>query len=107
MAGDAFGTVSEVTPNESAVMPAADVLNACVVGYLQFTSPRCPSPFLIRSRIFGAASPNLYATSVAMSEEPAPDPDARNHAIWQSALMRTSSRPVDMVFSIMGLWGHS
>ncbi|OAX42773.1 hypothetical protein K503DRAFT_779708 [Rhizopogon vinicolor AM-OR11-026] len=105
MAGDAFGTVSEVTPNESAVMSAADVLNACVVGYIEFTSPRPPSPLLIRSCVFGAASPNLYATSVAMSEELASDPDARNHAIWQSALMRTSSRPVDMVFSIMGLFG--
>jgi len=28
-----------------------------------------------------------------------------SHAIWQCALMRTSSRPVDMVFSIMGLFG--
>ncbi|KAK3353379.1 hypothetical protein B0T25DRAFT_544359 [Lasiosphaeria hispida] len=28
-------------------------------------------------------------------------------AIWRSALMRTSSRPVDMVFSIMGLLGVS
>jgi len=104
MAGDAFGTVSEVTPNESAVMSTADVLNACVVGYLEFTFPNSPSPLLIRSCVFGAASPNLYATSVAMSEELASDPDARNHAIWQSALMRTSSRPVDMVFSIMGLF---
>ena len=39
-----------------------------------------------------------------MWEELAPDPDARNHTIWQGALMRTSSRPVDMVFSIMGLF---
>ncbi|GBE83818.1 hypothetical protein SCP_0508750 [Sparassis crispa] len=31
--------------------------------------------------------------------------DAQKHAIWRSALMRTSSRPVDMVFSIMGLFG--
>ncbi|KAG1742321.1 heterokaryon incompatibility protein-domain-containing protein [Suillus paluster] len=105
MADDASGSVSEVTPQESAVMSATDVLNACVAGYLSFTSTHSPSPFLIRSCVFGAASPNLSATTVAMSEELASDPDARDHAIWQSALMRTSSRPVDMVFSIMGLFG--
>ncbi|KAG5649375.1 hypothetical protein H0H81_004239 [Sphagnurus paluster] len=33
--------------------------------------------------------------------------DAREQAIWRSALLRTSSRPVDMVFSIMGLFGVS
>ena len=105
IAGDASGTVSEVAQNESAVISAADILNACVAGCLEFTSPRSRSLLLIRSCVFGAASPNLFATSVAMSEELASDPDARNHAIWQSALMRTSSRPVDMVFSIMGLFG--
>jgi len=105
MAGDAFGTVNEVTPNESAVISAADVLNACVAGCIEFTSPHCPSPIFIRSCVFGAASPNLYATSVAMTKVLASDPDARDHAIWQSALMWTSSRPVDMVFSIMGLFG--
>ncbi|PCH38899.1 hypothetical protein WOLCODRAFT_110294 [Wolfiporia cocos MD-104 SS10] len=30
---------------------------------------------------------------------------AREQAIWRSSLMRTSSRPVDMVYSIMGLFG--
>ncbi|KAG2152545.1 uncharacterized protein EDB93DRAFT_1249064 [Suillus bovinus] len=105
IAGDASGTVTEVTANESAVMSAPDILNACVAGCIQFTSSRSSSPLLIRSCVFGSASPNLFATSVAMSEELARDPDARNHAIWQSALMRTSSRPVDMVFSIMGLLG--
>lgn len=105
IAGDASGTITEVTANESTVMSAPDILNACVAGCIEFTSPRSSSPLLIRSRVFGSASPNLFATSVAMSEELAADPDARNHAIWQSALMRTSSRPVDMVFSIMGLFG--
>ncbi|KAK7032615.1 hypothetical protein VNI00_012878 [Paramarasmius palmivorus] len=35
------------------------------------------------------------------------DPDAEPQAIWRSALMRVSSRPVDMVFSIMGLFDVS
>ncbi|KAI0916279.1 hypothetical protein AcV5_003261 [Taiwanofungus camphoratus] len=30
---------------------------------------------------------------------------AREQAIWRSSMMRTSSRPVDMIFSIMGLFG--
>ena len=29
------------------------------------------------------------------------------HTIWQSALMRTASRPVDMVYSVMGLFDIS
>ncbi|OTA66080.1 hypothetical protein K449DRAFT_403543 [Hypoxylon sp. EC38] len=48
-------------------------------------------------------SPNVGALARIMSEDL--DNDERHHSIWQSALMRTSSRPVDMVFSIMGLFG--
>ena len=33
--------------------------------------------------------------------------DLRLQAVWRSALLRTSSRPVDMIFSIMGIFGVS
>ncbi|KAL7624407.1 hypothetical protein AAE478_005971 [Parahypoxylon ruwenzoriense] len=48
-------------------------------------------------------SPNVGALARIMSEDL--DQDMKDHSIWQSTLMRTSSRPVDMVFSIMGLFG--
>ncbi|KAK5998586.1 hypothetical protein PT974_00967 [Cladobotryum mycophilum] len=35
----------------------------------------------------------------------ATDPEERAMALWQSSMLRASSRPVDMVFSIMGFFG--
>ncbi|KAK1243243.1 hypothetical protein MKX07_003871 [Trichoderma sp. CBMAI-0711] len=48
-----------------------------------------------------------YGTGVCQDyEEPFTPSSSRNYAmIWRCALMRTSSRPVDMVFSIMQLMG--
>ncbi|PCH39078.1 hypothetical protein WOLCODRAFT_146854 [Wolfiporia cocos MD-104 SS10] len=34
-----------------------------------------------------------------------PSNNFSRHAIWQSSFLRTSKRPVDMIFSIMGLFG--
>ncbi len=47
--------------------------------------------------------PNVAALCIAMDNDM--DEDTKLYAIWKSALMQTSSRPVDMVFSIMGLFG--
>lgn len=118
--------VEEVIPGESAIMPLPAVLHACTVGYLSFT----PSPsynednaVLISASMFcGSAaastptrtdgrhepeifSPSVVALAIAMDPVLGVDRDIRAHAVWQSALMRTSSRPVDMVFSIMGIFG--
>lgn len=56
-----------------------------------------------------------YSAAPLLGALPAPvmfsssnnDPNLRAQSIWQSALLRTSSRPVDMVFSIMGIFGVS
>ncbi|KAI0322933.1 hypothetical protein OF83DRAFT_1091400 [Amylostereum chailletii] len=113
----ALGTIREVIAGESAMAPLANVLNSCIVGYTSFiaTSNRCGTRELlkIKARIFGVASPNAVALAIAMTpelhalhvEETPLKSDSRSHAIWQSSLLRTSSRPVDMVFSIMGLFG--
>ncbi len=87
-------------------------------------SPWSPKPLMVEASIFSShpsnhsyndiplwrpqrklLAPNVSALTIAMDPVLSSDPDARAHAVWQSALMRTSSRPVDMVFSIMGLFG--
>ncbi|KAF7983163.1 hypothetical protein HWV62_23390 [Athelia sp. TMB] len=103
MSGDESGTVHEVLPGDCAVSQLATIVNACAVGELLLVRPKYNTA--IPARIFGSDSPNVRALAVTMSDVLSEDADARNHAIWQCALMRTSSRPVDMVFSIMGLFG--
>lgn len=105
MSGDEYGTVREVVPNHSALSHLSTLVNACATGELSLTRPTYNTA--VPARIFGSESPNLTALGVTMSTALLVDPDTKNHAIWQCALMRTSSRPVDMVFSIMGLFGVS
>ncbi|KZP24785.1 hypothetical protein FIBSPDRAFT_950825 [Athelia psychrophila] len=48
----------------------------------------------------------LYALGGTLQRpQPVTESNAREQAIWRSAVLRTSSRPVDMVFSITGLFG--
>ncbi|KAI0742910.1 hypothetical protein C8Q80DRAFT_1191421 [Daedaleopsis nitida] len=119
--------IQEVVPNESAIATLSVILEACSGGTLAFTpATLMTSPYgddevrvsvslfsthpsasaaksgSVGSRIF---APNVVALAIAMEPTLTTDPDTRAHAAWQSALMRTSSRPVDMVFSIMGLFG--
>lgn len=108
---------------ECAYARFVDVLRACIDGPMVFNA--CPmdsplskwrSPEIIAAgttidvRIFGKGQANLLALRQARlqfqnSSEPA-DPSVTRRCystVWRCALMRTSSRPVDMVFSIMGL----
>ncbi|KAI0724229.1 hypothetical protein C8T65DRAFT_670 [Cerioporus squamosus] len=116
--------IQEVIPGESAIAPLPLVLEACTVGSLSFASASSDtSSALVEASIFSAhpskhshndipfwrpqrkiLAPNVSALSIAMDPVLTADADTRAHAVWQSALMRTSSRPVDMVFSIMGLF---
>ncbi|KAI0646585.1 hypothetical protein C8Q79DRAFT_1010188 [Trametes meyenii] len=133
MSGGTALAVEEVIAGESAIVPLSSVLEACTVGTLSFTpnlqptnssSPPSPKPLMVAASIFSALptthtyndipfwqpqrkllAPNVTALTIAMDPTLVSDPDTRAHAVWQSALMRTSSRPVDMVFSIMGLFG--
>ncbi|RDB28072.1 hypothetical protein Hypma_001367 [Hypsizygus marmoreus] len=117
--------VEEVAEKQSAVASLSLVLDACSVGYLSFTahSAKSEHSVMVKASIFSdleshsfrdppfwqpqrkVLAPNVTALAVAMNLDLVADTDTRNHAIWKSALMRTSSRPVDMVFSIMGLFG--
>ncbi|KAK3343576.1 hypothetical protein B0T25DRAFT_634640 [Lasiosphaeria hispida] len=102
----------------------ADVVRACIDGPMVFNA--CPidmplgkmrDPAIIAAgtpiniRIFGKGQANLLALRSARLQFQASSQvqiERRCYStIWRCALMRTSSRPVDMVLSIMGLMGVS
>ncbi|KAI1797571.1 hypothetical protein LXA43DRAFT_1088667 [Ganoderma leucocontextum] len=120
--------IHEVIAGESAIAPLSFVLDACLAGSMSFTPAAAPpgteKAFHLEASIFNTLpSKNIFndkpfwcphrrgcitnavALKIAMDDVLSTDNDARNYAIWQSALLRTSSRPVDTVFSIMGLFG--
>lgn len=118
-AGDVYGEIQEITPSRSAMMSLSLIVNACTTGSL--TMENGDHSLLLEVKLFSShpadrsyndspfwretrrvLSPNVGALARIMSAEL--DQDMKDHSIWQSALMRTSSRPVDMVFSIMGLF---
>ncbi|KAL1940623.1 hypothetical protein VTO73DRAFT_8058 [Trametes versicolor] len=122
--------VEEAVPGASAYIPLPLVLQVCTTGTLSFTStPSATQPArstMMKACIFSALqqdapradeipfwqpqrrilAPAVVAVAVALDAVLVEsDPEVRRYAVWQSALMRTSSRPVDMVLSIMGLFG--
>ncbi|PLB48827.1 hypothetical protein P170DRAFT_357739 [Aspergillus steynii IBT 23096] len=108
VAADYFGGISEVVAGQSAITPLRDLIQASAVGYLLFSGGSMQTDkFPVQVRIFGSSTPNARALAGLLSEELAGDEEVRDHAIWKSAFLRASSRPVDMVFSIMGLFGVS
>jgi len=104
--------ITEVVRHRSAMTDLATIINACVTGELVFggnsplQSMDLQAAYTVKAKttIISPPSPNLSALAICIDEVHMQDPDARGSAIWQSALMRTSSRPIDMVFSIMGLF---
>ncbi|OCH90785.1 hypothetical protein OBBRIDRAFT_792986 [Obba rivulosa] len=104
------GPVDEVIPGKSAVGRVGEILQTCVGGKMWFTSAHAKDIYdcvSVVPRIFGDFEEDdgpLWALIGAMELK---DPEAKLHAVWRSSLMRTSSRPVDMVFSIMGLFDIS
>jgi len=110
------GSVEEVVPGQSAYIRLSSVINASVADDVEFRIPVADSykGQLIDAsiRVFGnneeAGRRHAFALSEALrTSDPVKDPngDKKRTALWRSAQMRTSSRPVDMVFSIMGLFG--
>ncbi|EMD36099.1 hypothetical protein CERSUDRAFT_124600 [Gelatoporia subvermispora B] len=101
------GRIDEVVPGKSAVGQVGEIIQTCVGACMWFTSAHAKDMYdviKLKSSIFGDPDEDdgpLWALIGAMELR---EPEARLHAIWRSALMRTSSRPVDMVFSIMGLF---
>ncbi|KAK0201165.1 hypothetical protein DFS33DRAFT_1387102 [Desarmillaria ectypa] len=115
---DDYERLEEVVPNQSAVTSLSLLLKTRTTGVMSFIRDGHSTSLIVEAKIFSAypmqhtyndipfwrptrkiLSPNVAALCIAMDE------DTKLYAIWQSALMRTSSRPVDMVFSIMGLFG--
>jgi len=116
----AFGLIKEVTPLKSAVMPLSLIVDASSTGTLSIEIGDKPTD--VKIKLFSSLPsdrsyndfpfwqptrqilpPNVGALARIMGNSHGQD--VKEHSIWQSALMRTSSRPVDMVFSIMGLFG--
>lgn len=102
-----------VVPGECAMVAAGIVVVGNVDEELQFkpsvsesheSANRNCSPTLVPVRIFGPGGENVRALRAALYNYDGPH---KHHAIWQCALARTSSRPVDMVLSIMGLFDVS
>ncbi|THU76192.1 hypothetical protein K435DRAFT_974519 [Dendrothele bispora CBS 962.96] len=111
--------VKEIVHQQSAMASLSLIINTCVTGSMSFSGS---SNFTVEAKMFSSypskhsyndipfwrpqrklLTPNVAA--LAIITDNVLDNDAKEYAIWQSALMRTSSRPVDMVFSIMGLFG--
>lgn len=110
LAGDEHHEIAEVVSAESAVSSLPAIVDGCTQGHLEFQphpADWAKSGRRVSCRILGSQTPNVLALGAALSETLAQDPDARYSSIWQCALMRTSSRPVDMVLSIMGIFGVS
>ncbi|KAG8729534.1 hypothetical protein FRC11_008518 [Ceratobasidium sp. 423] len=121
---DSRGRIEQVTPLRSAMAPLSLILDACIAGSISIELESEQTSVMVQIRIFSSHAPNSTYTSVPFRRPPCKvmspivsalaiamsdvvDTDIKNYAIWQSALMRTSSRPVDIVFSIMGLFGVS
>ncbi|PCH37452.1 hypothetical protein WOLCODRAFT_167505 [Wolfiporia cocos MD-104 SS10] len=112
--GKAHGDVDAVVRGVSAVFDLADLLRTYlggapgVGGETHFTTEDdAPGDrVLVRPGLFGALADASHVVAL-LGVMDVRDGDAVAHAVWRSALLRTSSRPVDMVFSIMGLFGVS
>lgn len=98
------GDLDEVIPSRTAAAVIMDLLLPYLGGEKFFTTDEDERDkrVKINPTLFGAAQSPVIALLGVMD---AKDPDAVEHDIWRSGMMRTSSRPVDMVFSIMGLFG--
>ncbi|KAH9911212.1 hypothetical protein B0H21DRAFT_479603 [Amylocystis lapponica] len=107
--------IEEVVWRQSAKVELGELLLASIgrdfgTGELPVRFLAQPAPKIIRA-VQGSATAGLAqdarAQVVALWGAMKLRGVAREQAIWRSALMRTSSRPVDMVFSIMGLFDVS
>ncbi|TBU47363.1 hypothetical protein BD309DRAFT_988133 [Dichomitus squalens] len=128
LSGGKSRQIHEVIAGESATAPLSFLLEACISGSLTFTPavvpPGLEKPFHVETSIFNSLpsrnvlhdkpfwrpqrkslTTHAVALTIAMDDVLSTDLDARNYAIWQSALLRTCFRPVDTILSLMGLFG--
>ncbi|KAI0737287.1 hypothetical protein C8Q80DRAFT_1115368 [Daedaleopsis nitida] len=124
-----YGKIEVVASGQSAMMGLEAVVGICAVGQFEFTpdnngahsNPQ--SPLHVEVALFGKPlsepnasqdSPLIHADEIHLpnvavltfaTARNLDTEEMRDYCIWQCALVRTSSRPLDMVFSIMGLFG--
>lgn len=113
------GNIMELIPGESAITPLRELLGLNAFGITNFFSSAGGVHTTFQTSIFGAptdSSTDLRAERrtedvLFMLKSSLPSAGSEKSfnvfapSIWRSALFRASSRPVDMVFSIMGLFG--
>lgn len=109
------GRVEVIMPGLSAQVPLRPLLRPSISKnanfYIRSSESIMGSEMHISLAIFGRTVEELrHAAALAsacrhLKSTADPDGTRKYTAIWRSAMMRTSSRPVDMVFSIMGLFG--
>jgi hypothetical protein len=111
------GDIKELISGESAITPLRVLLALNSFSEVTFIPTRHGPVVPFRTSIFGLSTESLSPEwperrteiVIFMLRSALPDGteslDIRAPAIWRSILFRTSSRPVDMVFSIMGIFG--
>ncbi|ESK95466.1 het domain protein [Moniliophthora roreri MCA 2997] len=104
--GGVKGTIREVKRKESAMVPLREILEACT--YPEALGWKSADGFEERDDISPTILgdlPDGTLTGSLIRGMDAEDPEAKAHAMWQNSFWRTSSRPVDMVLSIMRIFG--
>ncbi|KAK0459898.1 hypothetical protein IW261DRAFT_1350595 [Armillaria novae-zelandiae] len=125
--GTSYGTLEVVTPQRLAMTSLQFALDACTIGHFQWIASdnatvKTASCLVIEAALFGKQPsdsgvsyhgntahillPHVSALSFAIAKNLDTD-EMRDFSIWQCALLRTSSHPLDMVLSIMGILGVS
>ncbi|THU96873.1 hypothetical protein K435DRAFT_722422 [Dendrothele bispora CBS 962.96] len=109
---DTSGIIQIVVPGYCALTTLENLVEACTLGSLQWAPEALREDerewYTVPTKILGLKTSNLHAFLDALRVFDEDSNSARSafrdYAIWKAALTRTSSRPVDMVFSIMGLF---
>ncbi|KAK8863105.1 hypothetical protein PGQ11_009340 [Apiospora arundinis] len=102
-----FGIIfQDVEPGTSAMTPLGPLLMGAALGEMQLKRLRGGStaglPATVRLDLFGRDTQTISALMRCRNRT---NSEESKSAIWNSAILRSASVPVDMVFSIMGLLG--
>ena len=107
------GDIEEIEPEETAVSDMTTLLEGTIRSRMEVvTFPKRPdqssTKSMVPTQIFGSESLGMgqcFSLLCALWNDLSDTQESNESAIWKSAVMRTSSRAVDMVFSIMALFG--
>lgn len=107
--GQSRGDLEEIVPGRSAVVELHDLLLPYLGGDTFFTDEDDNREKRVKLEpvIFGRLKSHAIALLGALDLDDEDGKDHSGYAVWRSAMLRSSSRPVDMALSIMGLFGVS